>query len=90
MNKADLVAKVSEHTALPKGTAEVAVNTVFNAITDAMAKGDTIAIAGFGTFVVKARSARQGRNPQTGEPIQIAAANVPGFRAAKGLKDAVN
>mgnify|MGYP003958723217 CR=1 FL=1 len=90
MNRADLVARVSETTGLPKATAEVAVNSIFNSVTDALASADSVAIAGFGTFAVKARSARKGRNPQTGKEIDIPASNVPGFKAGKALKDAVN
>ena len=90
LNKADLVARVSEATGLPKATTEVAVNTIFTAVTDGLAKGDSIAIAGFGTFTVKNREARKGRNPRTGDEIDIPASNVPGFKAGKALKDAVN
>ena len=90
MNKADLVARVSEATGLPKATTEVAVNTLFTAVTDGLAKGDSIAIAGFGTFTVKNREARKGRNPRNGDVIDIPASNVPGFKAGKALKDAVN
>lgn len=90
MNRADLVARVAETTGLPKATAEVAVATVFDAVTKAMAGGDSVSIAGFGTFGVKTREARKGRNPQTGAQIDIPAARVPGFKAGKGLKDAVN
>ena len=60
------------------------------AITDALQKGDTVALSGFGTFVVKARAARTGRNPRTGEAIEIPASKVPSFKAGKALKDAVN
>lgn len=90
MNKSDLVTQVSNQTALPKNTAEIAVNTIFEAMTRALASGDTISIAGFGTFSVRRREARKGRNPQTGAEITIAASNAPGFKAAKALKDAVN
>lgn len=90
MNKSDLVMQVSEHTALPRNTAEVAVNTIFKALQNALADGDDIAIAGFGTFTVKSRDSRKGRNPRTGEEITIAASKAPGFKAAKALKDAVN
>ena len=90
MNKTDLVMQVSERTALPRNTAEVAVNTIFAALTDALASGDAVSIPGFGTFSVKRREARTGRNPRTGEPLEIAASNSPAFKAAKGLKDAVN
>ncbi|MEM7251035.1 MAG: HU family DNA-binding protein [Pseudomonadota bacterium] len=90
MNKADLISLVSEQTGLPRQTAEVAVNTIFNGMTDTLVKGDDIAIAGFGTFAVKERAARKGRNPRTGEEIDIAASKNPAFKAAKALKDAVN
>ena len=90
MNKSDLVMKVSDQTALPKNTAEVAVNSVFDAISSAMQGGDAVSIAGFGTFSVKDRSARKGRNPRTGEEITIAASKQPAFKAGKALKDAVN
>lgn len=90
MNKSDLVTQVSNHTALPKNTAEVVVNTVFNALTNALVEGDVVAIAGFGTFQVKSRDARKGRNPRTGEEITIAASKSPSFKAGKVLKDAVN
>lgn len=90
MNRADLVARVSDQTGLPKSTAEVAVNTIFNSLTDALAQGDGVAIAGFGNFTVKSREARKGRNPRTGDEIDIPASKVPGFKAGKALKDAVN
>ncbi len=90
MNKSDLVTQVANDTDLPKNTAEAAVNTVFNALTGALAKGDSVAIAGFGTFSVKQRAERKGRNPQTKEEITIAASKAAGFKAGKALKDAVN
>jgi len=90
MNKTDLVAQVSNATALPRNTAEVAVNTIFRAVTDSLAKGEAVAIAGFGTFQVKQREARKGRNPRTGAEITIAASKTPAFKAGKPLKDAVN
>ncbi len=90
MNKADLITVVSEQTGLPRQTAEVAVNTIFSSLTDTLVKGDDVAVAGFGTFAVKDRAARKGRNPRTGEEIDIAASKTPGFKAAKALKDAVN
>ncbi len=89
MNKAELVGKVSESTGLQKSTAEVVVNTVFSTISDALAKGDSVSIAGFGNFTVKERAARKGRNPRTGEEISIPASRAPAFKAAKGLKDAL-
>ena len=90
MNRADLVARVSETTGLPKATAEVAVNSIFNSVTDALASADSVAIAGFGTFAVKARSARKGRNPQTGKEITIPASKSVGLKVSKTLKDELN
>lgn len=72
-----------------KKTADDAVETVFDTITSALAKGDEVAISGFGTFVTKKRAARMGVNPRTGEKIQIAATTTPKFRAGKALKEAV-
>ncbi len=90
MNKGELIDTVSTRTSLPKSEAAQAVDAVFDAITTALKTGDTVSLVGFGTFVVKARAARSGRNPRTGETITIAASRVPGFKAGKGLKDAVN
>ncbi|MGI6065105.1 MAG: HU family DNA-binding protein [Bacillota bacterium] len=89
MNKADLVNNVAEKAEITKKDAEKAVNAVFASISDALAVGDKVQLVGFGTFEVKERAARVGRNPQTGETIEISAAKVPGFKAGKGLKDAV-
>lgn len=90
MKKLDIAAHVAVETSLSKRVADVAVNAVFDAIGDALAKGKLVRVPGFGTFSVKSRSARQGRNPRTGESIEIAGANVPSFKAGKGLRDAVN
>lgn len=90
MNKAELISAVAEKAELTKKDAERAVNAVFEAIEEALAGGDKVQLVGFGTFEVRARAARTGRNPQTGEEIQIAATNVPAFRAGKALKDAIN
>ena len=90
MNKAELIEAVSSQASLDKSEAAKAVDAVFDAITGALKSGDTVALVGFGTFNVKARAARAGRNPRTGETIEIAAAKVPGFKAGKGLRDAVN
>jgi DNA-binding protein HU-beta len=90
MNKGELIDAVGTRTGLAKADATRAVETVLETITQALKSGDTVAIAGFGTFVVKQRAARSGRNPQTGAPIQIPASKVPGFKAGKALKDAVN
>ena len=89
MNKADLVNNVAEKAEITKKGIEKAVNAVFASISDALAVGDKVQLVGFGTFEVKERAARVGRNPQTGETIEISAAKVPGFKAGKGLKDAV-
>ena len=90
MNKNDLIDAVAERTSLAKSDAARAVEAVLGAITDTLQKGDAVTLSGFGTFATKSRAARTGRNPRTGEPIQIAASKVPGFKAGKGLKDAVN
>jgi len=88
MVKADLVDKVAEAGITKKQATEV-VDCVLETIKGALAKGDKISLIGFGTFSVKERAAREGRNPQTGETIKIAKKNVPVFKAGKGLKDAV-
>lgn len=89
MTKADLIAKVAE-TGMTKKDAEQAVTALLEAVTQALAAGEKVSIAGFGTFEVHQRAARTGVNPQTKEPIQIAASKVPAFKAGKALKDAVN
>jgi DNA-binding protein HU-beta len=90
MNKAELIDAVSGQTGLAKADATKAVDAVFDSITAALKSGDTVSLLGFGTFVVKGRAARSGRNPRTGETIEIPASKVPGFKAGKALKDAVN
>ena len=90
MNKAELIDAVSSKTGLQKAEATRAVDAVFDAVTEALKGGDAVSLLGFGTFVVKARAARTGRNPRTNEPIEIPATKVPGFKAGKALKDAVN
>lgn len=87
--KADLVAKVAEIGVTKKQAAEV-VDSVFGAIKGALAKGDKVSLIGFGTFSVKERAAREGRNPRTGKPIKIPKKNVPSFRPGKALKEAVS
>lgn len=89
MNKTELVASVAEKAELSKKDAEKAVAAMLDSVTDALKAGDKIALVGFGTFEVKERAARTGKNPRTGEPVKIAAARVPVFKAGKGLKDAV-
>lgn len=90
MNKNDLVAAVADSAGLSKSDAGKAVDAVFDAIGSALKKGDDVRLLGFGTFAVSARAARQGKNPRTGETIEIAASKQPKFTAGKGLKDAVN
>jgi len=90
MNKAELVDAVAGASNLSKADAGRAVDAVVESITAALKRGEQVSVVGFGTFSVKHRAARAGRNPRTGETIQIAASNVPGFKAGKGLKDAVN
>lgn len=89
MNKTDLTAAIASKTGLTKKDSEGAVNAFFDVITETLQKGDKLAIVGFGTFEVRDRPARQARNPRTGEPITIAAAKVPAFKAGKSLKDSV-
>ena len=90
MNKTDLPTQVAAQVALPKAAVDRAVSAVFTAIADALARDEAVAIAGFGTFSTRSRAARQGRNPQTGETIAIAASRVPAFKAGKALRDTVN
>ena len=90
MNKGELIDAVADSADLSKADAARAVDAVFNSITGSLKQGDSVAMAGFGTFSVKKRAARNGRNPRTGETIFIPAINVPGFKAGKALKDAVN
>lgn len=89
MNKQDLINEVGQ-VVETKSQASAAVNCIFQAITAALKKGDTVTLAGFGSFKVDQRKARKGRNPQTGQEIQIKARNVPKFSAGKALKDSVN
>jgi len=89
MNKGDLVNEVAE-VVNTKKEAQAAVDCVFSSISDALKKGDTISLVGFGSFKVTKRKARKGRNPQTGEEIDIKASNVPKFTPGQALKEAVN
>ncbi len=89
MTKADLVAKVAE-TGMTKKQAAATVDCVIESIKKSLAKGESVRLVGFGTFSVKERKARTGRNPRTGEPLKIAAKTVPTFSAGKALKDAVS
>ena len=90
MNKSELVDALSNAVSMPKTDAALVLDSVVAIITDAMQAGESVAIAGFGTFSVGDRAARTGRNPQTGETINIPAAKIPKFKAGKALKDAVN
>ena len=89
MNKTELIAKVAEATNLSKKDAALAVDAVFNVISDALQNGDKVQIVGFGNFEVRERSARKGRNPQTGEEIEIPAGKIPAFRPGKSLKEGI-
>ena len=90
MNKAELIDAVADTADLSKAAAANAVDALISAVTKALKKGDPVTLVGFGTFLVRKRAARNGRNPQTGDTIKIKAAKVPGFKAGKALKDAVN
>ncbi len=89
MNKSELINAVAEKAALSKKDSEAAVTAALDAITAALADGDEVRLVGFGTFEVKKREARIGRNPKTKEPIPIAASKVPTFKPGKAFKDAV-
>lgn len=90
MNKGELIEAVAAAAGLSRADATKAVDGVLDSVTRTLAGGGSVSLVGFGTFSVKARAARMGRNPRTGEAIQIKASNVPGFKAGKALKDAVN
>ena len=90
MNKGELIEAVADSAGISRADATKAVDAILDSITGTLSNGGSVSLVGFGTFSVKARAARTGRNPRTGEPIQIAASNVPGFKAGKALKDAVN
>lgn len=89
MNKSELIAKVAETSELSKKDATKAVEAVFEAITEALQNGDKVQLVGFGNFEVRERSARKGRNPQTGEEIEIAASKVPTFKPGKALREGI-
>ena len=90
MNKSELIDAIAASADISKAEAGRALDAVLDSITGALKTGDSVVLVGFGTFAVKERAARTGRNPQTGEPIEIEAARIPGFKAGKALKDAVN
>ena len=89
MNKAELIDAIAAKGDLTKKDADVALNAVIDAIKDALKAGEKVSLVGFGTFTVKERAARTGKNPATGEAIEIAACKVPAFAAGKALKDAI-
>ncbi len=90
MNKNELVAAVADSADITKADAASAVDAVLDSITSALKSGDEVRLVGFGTFSVASRAASEGRNPRTGEKIQIAASKQPKFKAGKGLKDSLN
>lgn len=90
MNKTELIAAVAESAELSKAAAGRAVDATLTAITDALKSGDQVTLIGFGTFSVRNRAARNGRDPRTGKTIKIKASKVPAFKAGKGLKDAIS
>lgn len=90
MNKTELVAAIADKAELSKKDAEKALNALVASVTDALAKQDKVQLVGFGTFEVRTRNARTGKNPRTGEEIKIPASKVPAFKAGKALKDTVN
>jgi len=90
MNKSEFIDAVATESGLTKADAGKALDGVIGAITNALKNGDTVTLVGFGTFESRHRKARVGRNPRTGEALQIKASNVPSFKAGKALKDAVN
>ena len=90
MNKSDLIAAVAAKTGETKKNAETSINAIIDVIAETLAKGDKIQLVGFGSFEVRQRAARKGRNPQTGKELKISAKKAPVFKAGKALKDAVN
>jgi DNA-binding protein HU-beta len=90
VNKSELIEAIAASADIPKAAATRALDAMVDTVTDSLKNGETVSLVGFGTFSVKERAARTGRNPQTGEPIQISAAKVPTFKAGKALKDSVN
>ena len=90
MNKTELIAAVAEKSGLSKKDAAAAVESVIATVSDSLVKGEKVQLVGFGTFEVKERAARTGKNPQTGAVVEIPASKTPAFKAGKALKDAVN
>ena len=90
MNKSELIESVAGNADMSKAEAERAVNAMVDCIADGLRRGEQVTIVGFGTFLVRQRAARTGRNPRTGETIDIAASNVPAFKAGKNLRESLN
>lgn len=90
MNKTELIDRVAETADIPKAVANRVLDGMLDAITNSLKQSDQVVLVGFGTFSVKSRAARTGRNPQTGAPIAIKAAKIPVFKAGKALKDSMN
>jgi len=90
VNKSELIEAIAASADIPKAAATRALDAMVESVTDSLKKGESVSLVGFGTFAIKERAARTGRNPQTGQPIQISAAKVPSFKAGKALKDAIN
>lgn len=90
MTKTELVAIIAEKAELTKKDAEAALNAIMDSVKEALAKGDKVSLVGFGTFEVRERAAREGKNPRTGEKLTIVACKVPAFKPGKALKDKVN
>ena len=90
MNKTELIEQMASKSGLTKKNAEAALNAFIESVSEQLAKGDKVSLVGFGTFEVSERAAREGRNPQTGETMKIAASKAPKFKAGKALKDTVN
>ena len=90
MNKTELIERIADSADISKADATRALDATIEAVTDSLKQGEPVALVGFGTFTVRERAARTGRNPQTGATINIAAAKVPAFKPGKALKDALN
>ncbi len=90
MNKADIISSIADHAELSKADAGRALDAIIEVVKKALKKGDTVSLVGFGTFAVRKRAARTGRNPRTGATIKIKASKIPAFKAGKALKDAIN
>ncbi|MBV0932187.1 HU family DNA-binding protein [Marinobacterium weihaiense] len=90
VNKSELIDAIAAAADIPKAAAGRALDATLESVTEALQRGESVALVGFGTFATKERAARTGRNPQTGNPIEIAAATLPTFKPGKALKDAVN